>query len=158
MEIPRARRHGTQQWRHVGQVPRNEVAHAVLALPLAGHREQARAQQRRALAIAHSLPDDDVDAARLVFQGDEDDALGRFGLLAHRDDAAGPRTGAVLQHAELLRTLPAAACELVAQQRQWMAAQREAGARIVERDRFALGCLEQVGLLMRGLDDRRVDK
>ena len=37
-----------------------------------------------------------------------------------------------------------------------MAAQRQAGGGVVERDGFALGGFEQVGLLMRALDDRRV--
>ena len=66
---------------------------------------KARAQQRAALALADVTPDDDVDAAGLVFERDEDDALGGLGLLAHRDDAAGPgaRRGAQFpDHPELV--------------------------------------------------------
>ena len=60
-------RHRAQPRRHVDQPPCAQVPGAVLALPQPGHRKQARAQERGALALAlalaHVAPDDEVDAA-----------------------------------------------------------------------------------------------
>jgi hypothetical protein len=77
-------------------------------------------------------------------------------LLAHGDDAAGPGAGAVFEVRELLGAAPATLRQAVPQQRQRMAAQRQAGGGVVERDGLALRGFEQVGLLGRPLDDRRL--
>ena len=44
------------------------------------------------------------------------------------------------------------------QQGQRVAAQRQAGGGVVERDGFAFGSFEQLGLFVRALDDRRLGK
>src|SRR5664279_6611278 len=68
-----------QHRRVIDQARGDEVHHRLLALalalPLAVHREQRRAEQGRALRLGDPGPDDDVDGAGLVLEGDEDRAL-----------------------------------------------------------------------------------
>lgn len=93
MKVPARRQTGNaaEQRGEVDKAPRNKVAHmaaaVLVALPLALHRQQARAQQRVALVFVdpHTFPDDDVDRAGFVFQRNEDGALGRARLLAADD-------------------------------------------------------------------------
>ena len=93
MKVPARRqaRDAAQQRRQIDKPLRNQVAHVAVAvpadLPFALHRQQARAQQGVALVFVHprAFPDDDVDRTGLVFQRDEDGALGRARLLAADD-------------------------------------------------------------------------
>jgi len=50
----------------------NHMHHFAVALDRAVHAEQARTEQLAALALSERRPDHDVDAASLVFEGDED--------------------------------------------------------------------------------------
>ena len=55
MKVPRPRRQIAQPGRHVNQPARDQVRAAVLGLPLPGDRQQARTQERRALALGSAL-------------------------------------------------------------------------------------------------------
>ena len=57
-----------------------------LTLQLAGSQEQRRPQGRRAASLPDGLPDDQIRHSRLVFQGDEGDALGGRRALPDQDD------------------------------------------------------------------------
>ena len=89
----------------VAQVAGDQVAHLAaalgIALPDPVHRQQARLQGRRALALAQAFPDDHIDAARFVLQGDEHHAFGGAGLLAHGHQAAGAHQPAIGQAVQL---------------------------------------------------------
>ena len=116
------------------------MAAAVLAdLPFALHGQQARAQQGVALIFGHphAFPDDDVDGAGLVFQRDEDGALGGAGLLPADDDTAGAHLLAVPGGLQLLGAAQAPAGQARAQQRQRVAPQRQAEGGVVVHDFFA---------------------
>ena len=63
---------------------------AIDGLPAAVNGQQPAVDQRPALALRQIGPDDDVDDAVLVFEGDEDHAAGRAGTLAGDDQQAQP--------------------------------------------------------------------
>ena len=67
-------------------------------------------------------------------------------MLAQRDDAAGGDILAIGQCVQILRGEQAARRQPGPQQRQWVAAQRQAGGAVVEQDVFAFG---RVGQLQR---------
>ena len=147
MKIPAPRHQVAQQRREVAQAGGDQVAHFTaafhVALPGALHRQQAGAHQLAALALAQGFPDDDVDGAGLVLQRHESHALGGAGLLAHGDDAAGARGGAVGQVAQLGGGAQLPAGQFGAQQGQRVAAQGEAGGGVVVGDGFALTGFDQ---------------
>src|SRR5690606_9115365 len=95
MEIPRLRAQAAEHRAQVLQVARDEVFDAVHALPAPAHGQQGRAEQRLAPALRDAWPDDDVDHAVLVLQGDENRAAGGSGALALGDDAGGVDAAAV---------------------------------------------------------------
>ena len=108
----------------------HRVVALALALPLAVDGEQRRAEQRLPLRLGDPRPDDDVDRAGLVLEGDEDRALGGLGALPVRDEAARARQAAVREAcaaraAGSIRN--AASCG--AQQRERMALQASGRAR-----------------------------
>jgi hypothetical protein len=82
-------RQPVQQVGAVGEPAADQVRDrhlGVLGLPLHppfGH-QQPRADQRPAVARAHMGVDHEVGRAELVLDGDEDDALGGAGPLAHQ--------------------------------------------------------------------------
>ena len=98
-------------------------------------------QQFAALALAQAFPDDHVDTAGFVLQRDEHHALGGLRLLACHHNAAGAYQTAIGQVAQLRGREQFHLCQLVAQQRHRMAAQCQAGGRIVEHHLGAFaGC------------------
>src|SRR5664280_688790 len=116
--------------------PRGEQVHHrcvafALALPLAVDGEQRRPEQGLSLRIGDLRPDDDVDGAGLVLEGDEDRALGRLGPLPVRDEAAGPRQPAVREGAQARGRLDPEFREPVSKQRQRVALQRQAERAVV---------------------------
>ena len=73
----------------VVEPPGDHVHYAALALHLAVHAEQARAEHDRALALGQRLPHYQVDVAALVLEGDEGDVVGGARALAGDDEPAG---------------------------------------------------------------------
>ena len=119
----------------------------VIALPHAVHRQQAGAHQLTALSLFHGLPDDDVDSAGFVFQGDEYHSFGGARLLAHGDDATRARqppagvTGQFFGCFELERGEPCA------QEAQGVGAQAQARGGVVAHHVLRQGgCRDELGL------------
>src|SRR5471032_3407400 len=136
-KIAADRRQAAQQVRHVDQPLGDQMTHDALLLPYAVDAEQRRAQHFAALLLDQRRPDDDVDIAGLVLQRDEDHALGRAGSLPYRDHAAAARQLAVLVGVERGGRHEAVFQQLLAQQRQRMAAQRQPQRAIVAEDVLA---------------------
>ena len=67
------------------QVPGHQVGHPVDPLPAPAHGQQPRLQQGQPPARGQTRPDDHVDHPVLVFQGDENGAIGRGRTLALGD-------------------------------------------------------------------------
>ena len=93
-ERRRSVRPSSESWPSVGV----QILHALgddmddagLVLQLAGHRDEARADDDRAQPLERLRPDDDVGDARLVLERHEDDALGGARALAHQHEARRP--------------------------------------------------------------------
>src|SRR6185369_10015213 len=124
-----------QQRRVVDQPRRDEVHHRFLALafalPLAVDGEQRRAEQGLSLRIGDAWPDDDVDRTGFVLERDEDRTLRGLGTLAVRDEAARTREAAARERAQPRRRLDLEAREVLAQERERMAVQRQAERAVV---------------------------
>ena len=107
---------------------------------------------------------DEPSSLTLVFANPRSRASS-FALTAPRESripdptpflSSGPPRSAFSLMSELVGAAPAALVQAAAQERQRVAAQRQAGGGVVQGDGFALGGFEQIGLLVRALDDRRV--
>src|SRR5690606_12401583 len=119
------------------QVP-DFAAGVGVALPGAVDRHQLRAEHLVTLALEYARPDDDVDRAGLVFQRDEDRALRGLGALAMGDQAAGARGPPVRERAQRCGGRYPQPRQPRTQQRQRMAAHRDAQPAIVGDDLAAL--------------------
>ena len=133
----------------------DQVHHLAFAAEHAEHPQQARAEQFAALAFGQLGMDDDVGKTGLVFQRQEDHAVRRARPLAASDDAGGARRALVFQFAQAAGRGVAPALEMAAQQRERMAAQREAQVRVVGDEVCAFGGPRQ---RRRFLDGRRVEQ
>ena len=76
--------------RQIGEPTSQQVNHSTRALDSAGHTQQARPQQGLALVLGKTGADDDIRAAGLVLQRDEDNAAGGTRPLPAGDEAGHP--------------------------------------------------------------------
>ena len=97
-----------------------------------GH--QSCAEQLAPLPIADVAPDDYIRRAGFIFERHEHDAAFRVGPLASDDDARDAREPSMRCLRDVLRRHHASGAQLTAQQRERMAAQREAQATIIGDD------------------------
>lgn len=101
-------------------------------------------------------PDDDVDHAVLVFQGDEDGALGGGRTLALGDQAGDMHAAAVGAALQVAQTQDAPLTHLRAQQRHRMLAQTQADRAVIGEDFFArVRCFERHRALFRATWQQR---
>ena len=98
-KIPARRDQAAEQFAVVEQALGDQVHHRMLALAfhlqLAGHAEQAAAEQKSALATRQFIEHHHVGAAGFVLQRDEDDAAGGARPLAAGDEPRAAHYGAV---------------------------------------------------------------
>jgi len=73
----------------------DQVVHVAISFQYAIHSEHRGRQDFGALFFKQAWPDDGVDEASFIFQGQEDGAAGGHRSLAHRDQAAGAHAAAV---------------------------------------------------------------
>jgi hypothetical protein len=116
-----------------------DVHDAPFPLHLAAHPEQSRGEELLALALGEVVPDDQVDVAGLVLEGDEDDAARRGRPLAAGDEARGADELSVAALRDLLGGADTLLRKALSQQGQRMAAQREAERGVVADDLVAFG-------------------
>lgn len=108
------------------------MSDVVRALPLAIHAQKRSAHHFLPLGFNETGPDDDVDVARFVFDGKEYRPLGHLRPLPDRDDpAAACKLVVVLEPQQILGGGKPLAVQPLAQERQWMLAQREAEMAVV---------------------------
>ena len=88
--------------------------------------QEPRCEHHLAEAHERIRPDDDVGDAAVVFQGDEDYAVGAAGALAHQDQAGDGDRGAVGAIDQGFVAEHAAAVHHRAQQRQRVVLERQA--------------------------------
>src|SRR6476620_10601 len=102
-----------------------------LAFDFSEHGEKARTQKLAALPIGNVAPDDHVGGAGFVFQRNEDDAACGSGPLPADDDAGSTHETAMRRGVDVrcrAKTLP---FQLLTQQRERMATQREAEGAVI---------------------------
>ena len=85
MKIPTPRIQPLQHRGQVGQPAGDKVADTLSGFQLALHLQQLRVHQFLSLAFGEAAPDDDVNHAVFVFEGDEGDAAGGAGALTASD-------------------------------------------------------------------------
>ena len=68
-------------------MPCDDVDDILVALNAAADEHEAGSHDDRTIVLQRLWPDDQIADAELVFEGDEDDALGAAGALAHEHDA-----------------------------------------------------------------------
>ena len=88
MKVPRLREQASEQGGMILEAAGEDVNHVTFPLHFADDAKQARVQQLAALGFDQARPDDHVDGAGLVLEGDEDDARRGSRSLAHGDEAA----------------------------------------------------------------------
>ncbi len=71
MKIARLRRQSTEPGAVIDEPPGEHVYHLAFALHFADHAQQTGAQQHLSLSLKQMRPDDNVDTAALVLQGDK---------------------------------------------------------------------------------------
>ncbi len=118
------------------QIAGDEVLHAVHAFPAAAHPEQTRFQQCAATAQRQVRPDDDVDHAVFVFQGDEDGAFSGGRALALGDQASDMHAAAVAAPLQVAQAQDASLAHLRAQQCHRMLAQAQTDRAVIGQDFF----------------------
>lgn len=84
-----------QQAGEIVQAMGDEVDDLALALDAAMDREHAGAEDHPSLLLEHVRPDDDIGAAGLVLDGDEQDALGGARHLPHQHETGGPEPASI---------------------------------------------------------------
>ena len=115
-EIPRHRPEPSEQGRPVFELVGDEMDDLALALHLARYPYEPRPEHDVALALEEAAPDDDVERAGLVLEGQEHDAGGRARPLAGDDETGGMRAPAVGEPQYLAGRLEREACERGAQE------------------------------------------
>src|SRR5438552_709387 len=123
MEIARSGFQPPQPRTVIKQFAGDEMHHVALLLHRARHAEQTRAEQLPALAPRETAPDDDVDGAGLVFQGDENCVARRTRTLPAGDDAGSADMASRRNGAQLLGGDELERRQALAQQREGMTAQ-----------------------------------
>lgn len=91
MEVTAGSGEAPQKWGQIHQMLGDKVSGLALTLPFAVDAQQLGVQHFASLTLDQVRPEDDVDGACFVFNGNEDRAVGRAGPLPHRDNAASAR-------------------------------------------------------------------
>ena len=95
MEVATPRIQSLQHGREVCQPVGYQVADAFLGFQFALYLQQLGVHQLFSLAFCEAAPNDDVDHAKFIFEGDEGDAAGGAGALSAGDQAGDADAGVV---------------------------------------------------------------
>ena len=122
----------------IGQMTRHEMHHLPFPLNPPADRKQAGGQHGAAVLLEDLRPDDEIGDAALILDRDEHHAFGRSRHLPHQDEAGGFEPAAVARRHRLGAGDDPPACEVSAQERQRMGAERQADMAVV-LDNIAAG-------------------
>jgi hypothetical protein len=102
--------------RAIDQPLGNQVAHATFRLPDTVHPQKRGIHQFGALLFHQRGSDNNVDGAKLIFQGEEDHPFGCLRPLSYRDYAAAPGQLAIAEGVQDIRRHKAHFIEALAQE------------------------------------------
>lgn len=125
---------GTKKGRVINESFGYEVSRRTISLPDAVDRQQGGVQYFPFLLFDQARPDNHLCCSCLVFYGHEHDAIGRARALASSDDASGSGQLPVWEGLQLFGRAKIHGGEAIAEQRQRMPAQRQAGAVVIRDD------------------------
>ena len=123
--------HAPKLGREVVQLVGDDVNRRTLALNAAVHLDHAGREDEPPLLLEQLGPHDEVGHPGLVLDGDEHDALRGAGLLTHQDQARQPAAPAVSDRLGCGAGHHSLALQLLAEKRERMATQRQAGVAVV---------------------------
>src|SRR5687768_17375286 len=159
VEVARGRSERSEEHAVIKQAACHEVNYVTIALDHALHAQEARAEKLGLLPLGEMPPDHYVHVPGLVLERDENHAACGVRSLPASDEARGARYGAVAQFLDLVRGENAQSGKFFPEERQRMAPEREAQARVVRDDVLAFARRRELRLALgAGCIERRAPR